>query len=124
MQVIRKVDGLSSNGHYALAIVEKENVYISGQFSRDPMTGELKAGTIEEETMQVLQNIERILKYVGSDISKVLKASIYIEDLSLWARVNDMYSKFFGDNFHARTILAVKELHYGFKLEMDVIAAL
>lgn len=124
MKIITQVDGLKANGHYALAVVENRTVYISGQFSVDPNTGEKVFGTIEEETLQVLSNIERILKAAGSSKDKVLKATIYLDELKNWDKINQLYSTFFGDSFHARTIATVKELHYGFKLEMDVIASI
>ena len=123
MRVIRSIDGLKSNGHYALAVVENGQVYVSGQFSTDPVTGERKFGTIEQEATQVLENIQRILVSAGSDKSKVLKTTIYLDSLENWEKINKIYSNFFGECFHARTIASVKELHYGFKLEMDVIAS-
>ncbi|WP_071432669.1 RidA family protein [Angelakisella massiliensis] len=124
MQIIRSVDRLKCNGHYALAVVEGGNVYISGQFSTDPDTGEKKFGPIEQEARQVLKNIQRILQAAGSDKSKVLKSTIYLDSLQNWEKIDQIYSDFFGDCYHARTIACVKELHYGFKLEMDVIASL
>lgn len=122
MKVIKKVNGLKSNGHYALAVVKDNLVFISGQFSIDNETGEKKFGTAEEEAKQVLENIDLILKEVGSSKDKVLKSVVYLDNLSNWDVINDVYSEFFGNNYHARTVTTLKELHYGFKIEMDVIA--
>ena len=124
MHIIKQVDGLKSNGHYALAVVENGCVYISGQFSVDPTTGERFFGTVEEEALRILENIQRILTAAGSDKSKVLKATVYLNDLRNWDKIDRIYSDFFGDHFHTRTVVSVKELHYGFKMDMDAIASL
>ncbi len=123
MKTIKQVEGLKANGHYALAACEDNRVYVSGQFSINPQNGQKKYGSIEEEVEQTLNNIELILKQVDSDRSKVLKAVIYICDLNLWPDVDKTYADFFGDHTPARSVVAVKELHYGFKVEIEVIAA-
>lgn len=122
METIKEVDKLKANGHYAIAVAEGSLIFLSGQFSVDMETGEKKFGTVEEETRQILENIEKILKSMGSCKEKVLKANIYVRDLENWGSVNAVYSNFFEEHYPARTIAAVKELHYGFQLEMDVIA--
>lgn len=123
MRIIRQIGGLKANGHYALAISDENRVYVSGQFSVDLQSGQKKYGSIEEEVEQILNNIELILKQTGSDRSKVLRATIYICDLNLWPDVDKTYAEFFGDHTPARTVVAVKELHYGFKAEIEVIAS-
>jgi reactive intermediate/imine deaminase len=122
MKIIREVEGLKSNGHYALAIVEKGQVFLSGQFSVDPKSGEKKFGSIENEVNQVLNNIELILKQVKSDRNKILKVTIYISDINDWPAIDKEYAKFFSNHTPARTVVPVKELHYGFKVEIDVVA--
>jgi len=123
MKIINKVKNLKSNGHYALGLIDDNRIYISGQFSIDPETGEKKLGSMEEELEQVLKNIDLILKEAGSDKNKVLKVTVYINDLNQWSTVDQVYSDFFGDHTPARSVIALPELHYGFKVEIDVIAA-
>lgn len=123
MKIIRKVQNLKANGHYALAVIEDSRVYISGQFSIDPKTGEKKFGTMQEEIKQVLNNIELILQEAGSAKEKVLKVNVYINDLDEWGTVDKIYSDFFAEHTPARTITALAKLHFGFKVEIDVIAA-
>lgn len=113
---------LKPAGHYSLATVHNDTVYISGQLPVNINTGEKVFGTITDQVKTVLNNIEEILKEVGSSKDKVLKVSIYIPDVKLWNEVNEVYSSFFQGHKPARVIVPTRELHYGFLVEMDVIA--
>lgn len=123
MKIIKEVKKLKANGHYALGLVDDNRIYVSGQFAVDPETGEKKFGSMEEELKQVLNNIDLILKEGGSDKNKILKVTVYINDLDQWGSVDQAYSDFFGKHTPARSIVALPKLHYGFKVEIDVIAA-
>ncbi|KAA0547135.1 RidA family protein [Bacillus sp. BGMRC 2118] len=122
MKKIIEAGILKSNGHYALATVHHDTVYISGQFAIDPVTGEKKFGSIEEETLQALQNVERILEEAGSKKEHILRMSLYIPDVSLWDKVDAVYRDFFGEHKPARTVVPTNNLHYGFMIEIDAIA--
>ena len=80
-------------------------------------------GSIEEQTEQALTNVSEILKASGSDLSLVLKMTVYVSDLGLWQRVNAVYARVMGDHRPARAVIPTKELHYGFLVEIDAIAA-
>ena len=110
-------------GHYSQAKVWQGVVYVAGQLPIEPLTNRRELGTIEEQTAQVLQNIDAVLTAAGSDRAKVLRVTIYIAGIELWGRVNQVYASFFGEHRPARTVVPVSELHYGFQIEMDVIAA-
>jgi len=110
-------------GHYSQAIKHNGLVFVSGQLSIDPKTGEKKLGSIEEQTEQVLRNIEAILKAADSDLSKVLKMTVYVADIELWGGVNTVYARVMGENRPARAIVPTGALHYGFLLEIEAIAA-
>ncbi len=69
------------------------------------------------------QNVGEILKAAGSDLSRVLKITIYISDIELWSAVNSVYAKVMGEHRPARAIVPTKELHYGFLIEIEAIAA-
>jgi 2-iminobutanoate/2-iminopropanoate deaminase len=112
------------SGHYSQAIVFNNVVYISGQLPVVPETGEKVLGPIEDQTIQILKNIKAIAEAAGSDISKIIKVTVYISDIDLWGNVNKVYSDFFGTHKPARAIVPVKDLHYGFKIEIEAIAAL
>ncbi|GAA0721243.1 RidA family protein [Clostridium malenominatum] len=124
MKVISTNNGLKPGGHYSQAIAHGNTLYISGQLSVDPNSGEKKFGSIEEETLQVLENMESILLAAGTCKEKVLKVTLYIPDIKLWDKVNKVYSEFFGQHKPARSVVPTRELHYGFKIEIEAIAAL
>ena len=111
-------------GHYSQAIVHDNVVYVSGQLPIDPVSGEMRLGTIEEQTEQALKNLAEILKAAGTDINKVIKTTAYISDIQLWDRVNNVYSKFFGEHRPARAIVPTKELPHGINIEIEAIASL
>ena len=110
-------------GHYSQATVHQGVVYLAGQLPIDPRTGSKEVGTIERQTEQVLRNIDAVLQAAGSDLAHVLKVTVYISDIELWGRVNQVYARMMGDHRPARSVVPVKDLHYGFQIEMDVIAA-
>lgn len=124
MKYITTNNALKPSGHYSQAIVHNDLVFISGQLAINPDTGIHQFGTIEEETERVLKNIELILKEAGSDKNHVLKTTIYITDISLWDKVNKVYSDFFENHKPARAIVPTKNLHFGFKIEIDSVAAI
>jgi 2-iminobutanoate/2-iminopropanoate deaminase len=111
-------------GHYSQAIVCNNMVFISGQLPIVPSSGEKLNGPIEEQTLQALNNIKAITEAAGSDISKILKVTIYISDIELWGEVNKVYASFFGPHKPARAIVPIKDLHYGCKIEVEAIATL
>ncbi|MDX2030695.1 MAG: Rid family detoxifying hydrolase [Blastocatellia bacterium] len=111
-------------GHYSQAIVHNGLVYVAGQLPIDPATGEKKTGPIEEQAEQVLRNLRAILQAAGTDLHRVLKVTVYISDIGLWGKVNEVYARMFGEHRPARAVVPVKELHYGFQIEIEAIAAL
>jgi reactive intermediate/imine deaminase len=123
MEILKNIKGLKANGHYGIAVRQGDTIYVSGQFSVDMETGERRFGTIEEETVQALSNIDEILKNFGSGKDNILKITIYIDDMDNWPKVDKVYGEFFGSHYPARTVACVKELHFGFKIEIDAIAS-
>src|SRR5688572_15067836 len=85
-------------GHYSQAVVHNGLVYVAGQLAIDPATGERKTDTIEEQTEQTLRNVAAILDAAGSGLDQVLKMTVYISDIDLWGRVNEVYAKILGEH--------------------------
>ena len=110
-------------GHYSQAIVHGNLVFVSGQLPVDPRTGEKRIGSIEDQTEQVLQNLAAILQAAGSGVNRVLKTTVCVSDISLWDRVNAVYARFFGGHRPARAVVPTKDLHFGFQVEIEAIAA-
>jgi 2-iminobutanoate/2-iminopropanoate deaminase len=123
MQAIETRDAPSAAGHYSQAIVHNGVVYVAGQLPIDPKNRERPVGSIEEQTEQTLRNIEAILKAAGSGLDRVLQMTIYISDISLWGGVNVAYARVMGAHRPARAVVPVNDLHYGYQIEIQAIAA-
>jgi 2-iminobutanoate/2-iminopropanoate deaminase len=116
-------DAPAPGGHYSQAVVYNGLVFVAGQLSIDPQTGEKRLGSIEEQTEQALKNVGAILRAANSDLSRVLKMTVYVSDIGLWGRVNEVYARVLGEHRPARAVVPTGELHYGFLVEIDAIAA-
>jgi len=109
-------------GHYSQAIVHNGLVFVSGQLPVNPVTGEKITGSIEDQTIQVLENLTVVLKAAKSDLDKVLKTTVFISDISLWEKVNEVYARYFGKIRPARSVVPTRDLHYGFLIEIEAVA--
>jgi 2-iminobutanoate/2-iminopropanoate deaminase len=110
-------------GHYSQAVVHNGLVYVAGQLPIDPQDESRFLETVEDQTLQTLKNLQAVLEAANSDKSLVLKATVYISDISIWAQVNEVYASFFGDHKPARSAVPTKNLPKGYLVEIDVIAA-
>lgn len=110
-------------GPYSQAIRAGEFVFVSGQIPLDPATGQIVGGEIEDEAKQVLANLEAVLEAAGSGMDAVVKATVYLTDLSLFPRVNAVYAEAFAaDPAPARVTVGVAALPLGAQVEIDAIA--
>ena len=110
-------------GPYNQAIKAGNMLFVSGQIALDPVTGELRINNIEQETNQVMNNITAILTEAGAGFEHVVKTTIFLSDMSLFAAVNDVYASYFDGGFPARETVAVKGLPKNANVEISVIAA-
>jgi 2-iminobutanoate/2-iminopropanoate deaminase len=111
-------------GPYSQAVVYNNTVYCSGQIALDPVKMNLVSDNIEEQTKQVMKNLEAVLLEAGSNFGKVLKCTIYILDMEHFNTVNRVYGSFFGEEPPARETVAVSSLPKGAAVEISCIAAL
>ncbi|MFQ3579523.1 MAG: RidA family protein [Bacteroidales bacterium] len=109
-------------GPYSHAILKKNMLFISGQLPVVPETKELIKNDIQKEATQALDNLGAILKEAGMDYSSVVKCTIFITDMSLFAKVNEVYSLYFSEPFPARETVQVSALPLGANLEISAIA--
>ena len=111
-------------GPYNQAIRAGEWLYCSGQIALNPQTGELVGkNNIEDETFQVLQNLESVLLAAGAQAANVVKTTIYLASLKDFEKVNNVYSKFFsGATTPARACVEVSALPKGCNVEIDCVA--
>jgi reactive intermediate/imine deaminase len=110
-------------GPYSQAIRSGELVFASGQIPLDPASGQIVEGEIEDEARQVLANLRAVLEAAGSGMDQVVKATVYLTDLSLFPRVNTIYAEAFDtDPAPARVTVGVAALPLGAQVEIDAIA--
>ncbi len=98
-------------------------VYVAGQLPIAPEDPARKLATFEEQARQVLANVMAILEAAGSGPGGILKSTVYIADIAHWPAFNAIYAEALGTHRPARTVVPVAQLHYGYLVEMDVIAA-
>ncbi len=112
-------------GPYSQAVVQGELLFVSGQIPLDPKTGSLVDGDIEAQTERVISNLHAILEAAGTSLARVVRTTVYVTDLALFGRVNEVYARFFcGDPPPARATVQVAALPLGAAVEIDAIAAL
>ena len=110
-------------GPYNQAILKDNMLFISGQIALDPISMKLNNNSIEDETNQVMMNLKYILEEANMDFSNVVKTTIFLSDMDLFKKVNDIYGKYIieGDE-PARETIAVKTLPMRVNVEISMIA--
>ena len=112
-------------GPYNQAILKDSMLFISGQIALDPVSMKLNNDSIEDETNQVMINLKNILKEANMDFGNVVKTTIFLSDMNLFKKVNDIYGKYIiEDNEPARETIAVKTLPMSVNVEISMIAIL
>jgi 2-iminobutanoate/2-iminopropanoate deaminase len=112
-------------GPYSQAVVHGGLLFASGQVPLDPATGRLVEGEIEAQTERVIANLAAVLESAGTSLRRVLKTTVYLTDLSLFARMNAVYGRrFAGEPKPARTTIQAAALPLGAQIEIDVIAVI
>ncbi|CAG9614061.1 2-iminobutanoate/2-iminopropanoate deaminase [Bacillus rhizoplanae] len=110
-------------GPYSQAMKAGNFIFTSGQLPIDPKNGEMPE-TIENQTKQSLENVKAILKEAGSDLSKVVKTTVFLKDMNHFAQMNEVYSTYFTENCPARSAVQVARLPKDALVEIEVIATL
>ena len=111
-------------GPYSQAIRTETMVYTAGQIALDPATGELVAGSVEDQTRQVLNNLRNVLEAAGSSLDLVVKTTVFLKDMNDFPKMNAIYAEFFGENPPARSTVAVAGLPKGGLVEIEAVALL
>ncbi|MCG9899121.1 MAG: RidA family protein [Sediminibacterium sp.] len=121
-QIIQTSKAPAPIGPYNQAVKANGFLFISGQVAFVPSTGELVQSGVQDEARQVMLNLEAILKEAHLTFEHVVKTSIFLSDMSLFAEVNEVYGSFFSGDFPARETVAVKGLPRGVNVEISMIA--
>jgi 2-iminobutanoate/2-iminopropanoate deaminase len=111
-------------GPYSLGIKVGNFVYCSGQAGVDQSTGKMVQGGIEAETRQTLINLGNILEAAGSGLDRVVKTTVFLQDIKEFARMNAVYAEFFKCEPPARSTVQVAALPLGAVVEIEAIALL
>ena len=122
MEIISTPDAPAAIGPYSQAIKNHGMIYTSGQIALDPATNEIVPGDFAAQAHRVLKNLQAVLRAGGSDFNRVLKATVYVNDLENFKILNTIYAEYFGDHKPARTTIEASKLPKGSLLEIDLIA--
>lgn len=122
MQSIRSDEAPKAIGPYSQAIAYRDLLFLSGQIPINPKSGNIEVTTIEDQTEQVLKNLRAVLISAGSDLSRVLKCTVFLSDLQDFAAFNAVYGKYFGEMPPARSTVQVAKLPKDARLEIEAIA--
>lgn len=121
-QIINTPDAPAPIGPYNQAIKTGNMLFISGQVALIPGTGELVSGSVADEAHRVMQNLQAILSAAGMNFSQVVKTTIFLSDMNLFAAVNEVYGSYFSGDYPARETVAVKGLPKNVNVEISMIA--
>ena len=108
-------------GPYSQAVEVNGMIYTSGMIAINPETGEIAEG-IENQAERVLLNVKGLIEAAGSSMEKVVKTTVFIKDMNDFAKVNEIYAKFFTSDFPARSCVEVARLPKDVLIEMEAIA--
>ena len=121
-EIINTSNAPAPIGPYSQAVMANGFLFLSGQIAINPESGLVVQSSLVEETHQVMRNIKAVLLEAGYGFENVVKVSIFLSDMNLFAEVNDIYGSYFETNFPARETIAVKGLPKGVNVEISVTA--
>jgi len=121
-QIINTEKAPAPIGPYNQAVKAGDLIFVSGQIAIVPATGELVSGSITEEAHQVMANLKAILEEATITFEHIVKTTIFLSDMSLFAEVNAVYGSYFNGDYPARETVAVKGLPKGVNVEISVVA--
>jgi 2-iminobutanoate/2-iminopropanoate deaminase len=108
-------------GPYSQAIIAGDTIYVAGQGPFNPETGQMATGGIEEQAARTLENIKAILEGAGASMDDVVKVNVYLADLADFAKMNEVYKRYFKEDYPARATVGVKLLGT-MQIEIECVA--
>lgn len=122
-RIISTPNAPAAIGPYSQAVEINNTLYISGQLPVNPASGKIEGTTVAEQAAQAFKNIGAILEAAGYTYADVVKSTVFLSDMSLFAEMNEEYKKVYTQDFPARSAFAVKALPMGALVEVETIAA-
>ncbi len=123
MKILSTPNAPAAIGPYSQGVGSQGFLFLSGQIPLDPATGKLVEGDIAAQTERVLENLKAILESGGSSLRQVVKTTVYLKDMNEFARMNEVYARYFSENPPARATVEVARLPRDVRVEIDCIAA-
>lgn len=121
-EVINTKNAPAAVGPYSQGIKANGMVFTSGQLPINPATGNIDENNIEWQTHQSIKNLEAVLKEAGSDLSKVVKTTVFLSDIGNFGKVNEIYATYFKGEAPARSCFEVAKLPKAALIEIEAIA--
>jgi len=109
-------------GPYSQAIISNGFAFLSGQIPLDPSTNQLIEGDIAAQTERVFENLKGVLEVCGSSLGRVVKTTVFLKDMGEFAKMNEVYARYFPENPPARSTVEAARLPRDVKVEIDCIA--
>jgi 2-iminobutanoate/2-iminopropanoate deaminase len=122
MRIITSNNAPMAIGPYSQAVEKGGLLFLSGQLPINHLSGQIECSSIQEQTSQVLKNIEAILSDAGYSLKDVVKTTCYLKDMKNFSEMNEAYSWFFSTNAPARVTIEVSKLPKDALIEIDAIA--
>jgi len=110
-------------GPYSQAVVSNGWAFLSGQIPLDPATNQMITGDIATQTERVLENLKSVLEAAGSSLERVVKTTVYMKDMGEFAKMNEVYGRYFATNAPARATVEAARLPRDVSVEIDCIAS-
>ncbi len=123
-QIISTTDAPAAIGIYSQAVRKGNTIWVSGQIPLDPKTKELVEGDMEAQVRRVFENLKAIVLAAGASLDDVVKATVFLTDLSHFALVNTVMAEYFREPYPARAAVGVASLPRGAQVEVECIVAL
>jgi 2-iminobutanoate/2-iminopropanoate deaminase len=123
-KIISTQNAPAAIGPYSQAVEANGFLFLSGMLPIDPSNGQLVQGGVKEQTEQIFTNIKALLAEAGATLQQVVKTTVFLQDMSLFAEMNEVYGRQFTGDFPARSAFAVKSLPKNALVEIEVIAAI
>ncbi|WP_054946082.1 RidA family protein [Novosphingobium sp. KN65.2] len=114
----------AAGGHYSQGVIHAGQVYVSGQLPIEPNGTHRPDADFDEQARLAIRNMLAVVQAAGSSIENLVKVTVYLVGVENWPRFNSIYAELLGDTRPARSVVPVPELHYGYLVEIDAVAAI
>jgi 2-iminobutanoate/2-iminopropanoate deaminase len=119
---MKRVICTNQESPYSQAVAFKDLLFVSGQCPKDPETGQIKHGSIEEQVRLTMENLKFVLNTSRSSLNNILKVTVFLSDMNDFDIMNKIYKEYFLDDKPARSCIQAAKLPFGIKVEIEAIA--